>query len=409
MRSARSAADAVLLSRAARGNRSAFNELFRRHAHPAWRVGMAVGGSAEVAQHAVIEAFTSVFRHLESGTATLAKPFRELLVRETVAAAVADAGSGIARTASDEKNDPNAVISAYRSLPQQWRTVLWLSAVEGGSAQQIGSLLGLPADAAARLASRARSGLRRRFIRAGASPDDPLLTDLGSALRPLVTPMPAEVNGSAAAWWLTWRGTSSARRHGLAGVAPFGPWAEKALAGATATVLTAGIASAIVLGGREATRRSPYLAERAGSGELAGGSTTAVAPPGGAGSSVAPWAQDQHRATLLGAGEATAPDPAPAPAAAATVPRTGQQKPSSGAPAKPLPGGSPPPAATPPATGVSVGANPGGVPVGVAVGERPGARVGPVSVGNPPPPSSSPITVAILTGGALPPIVVTLP
>ena len=58
------ALDAQLVLRAQDGDRDAFTELFRRHAGPAWRLSLAVSGSADVAATAVAKGFTLTLVHL---------------------------------------------------------------------------------------------------------------------------------------------------------------------------------------------------------------------------------------------------------------------------------------------------------------------------------------------------------
>ena len=58
--------DAHLVIKAQDGDRDAFEELFRRHAHPAWRLALVVGGHREAAEAAVAEGFTATFRQLSA-------------------------------------------------------------------------------------------------------------------------------------------------------------------------------------------------------------------------------------------------------------------------------------------------------------------------------------------------------
>src|SRR5439155_18071472 len=60
--------------------------------------------------------------------------------------------------------DRSLAAEAFRSLPERWRTVLWLSEVEGMAPSEVAPLLGVTANTAAQLAVRARAGLRERFL-----------------------------------------------------------------------------------------------------------------------------------------------------------------------------------------------------------------------------------------------------
>jgi anti-sigma factor RsiW len=58
------------------------------------------------------------------------------------------------------------IVRAFLDLPERWRSVLWLTEVEGIPAREAGTLLGLTPNGAAQLAVRARAGLRERFLQA---------------------------------------------------------------------------------------------------------------------------------------------------------------------------------------------------------------------------------------------------
>jgi hypothetical protein len=58
------------------------------------------------------------------------------------------------------------VSGAFRALPERWRSVLWLTEVEGMPARQAAAVLGMSPNAVAQLAMRARAGLRRNYLQA---------------------------------------------------------------------------------------------------------------------------------------------------------------------------------------------------------------------------------------------------
>src|SRR4051812_9381769 len=178
-------ADADLVIRAAAGGTDAFGELYRRHVDAAWRVAHAVTGNPEDAADAVSEAFTRVFRALPEGRLLDGNRFRPYLLAATRNAAVdvlrrsgrvrptdatdaldtASHGSGPSEQYVDGI-DRALVASAFRSLPERWRSVLWLTEVEGMAPSEAAPLLGISANGAAQLAVRARAGLRQRFLQA---------------------------------------------------------------------------------------------------------------------------------------------------------------------------------------------------------------------------------------------------
>src|SRR4051794_27053016 len=178
-------ADADLVIRAAAGGTDAFGELYRRHVDAAWRVAHAVTGNAEDAADAVSEAFTRVFRALPEGRLVDGNRFRPYLLAATRNAAIdvlrptgktrptgaeehleEESGRSGPSEAMVDAVDRSLVAAAFRSLPERWRSVLWLTEVEGLAPSEAAPLLGVSANGAAQLAVRARAGLRQRFLQA---------------------------------------------------------------------------------------------------------------------------------------------------------------------------------------------------------------------------------------------------
>ena len=176
--------DSDLARRAATGEVEAFASLYRRHADAAWRVAQAVSGNADDAADAVSEAFARLLTNMAQGRVDPEVPFRPYLLVTTRNAAIdtlrrrkrvdnvdltkldrATAHSGPSERLVEEI-DAALVASAFRGLPERWRSVLWLTAVEGMSAREVGERLGLSANGAAQLAVRARNGLRERYLQA---------------------------------------------------------------------------------------------------------------------------------------------------------------------------------------------------------------------------------------------------
>ena len=177
--------DQVLAERAAQGDEEAFDQLYRRHSPAAWRVAHAVTGNPHDSSDAVAEAFSRVLVVLEAGKLDDSARFRSYLLSATRNAALDVARrTGRSRpTATPEtfespsqvvgpsdglvdRVDASLVAAAFRSLPERWRSVLWLTEVEGIPPREAALLLGVSANGVAQLAVRARAGLRERFLQA---------------------------------------------------------------------------------------------------------------------------------------------------------------------------------------------------------------------------------------------------
>lgn len=178
------ATDSTLAALAADGDVGAFEELYRRHAQAAWRVAQSVIRNREDAADAVAEAFTRVLKALPAGRLRDNANFRSYLltstrnaaldvhrrtgrVRPTGDSAVFDSPSGdLPSDSAEDKADMAMVLAAFTNLPERWRSVLWLTEVEGIPAREAATMLGVSANGVAQLAVRARAGLRERFLQA---------------------------------------------------------------------------------------------------------------------------------------------------------------------------------------------------------------------------------------------------
>ena len=308
------AADADLAERAAAGDNTAFEELYRRHAEAAWRVAHAVTNHKDDAADAVSDAFTRVLSALPEGRLREGGSFRAYLLTTTRRAgidqlrrrgrqqpgagpeavmAMADRPGSSPSESPTERlmaaTDAALVAAAFRGLPERWRSVLWLTEVEGVPAKEAAPLLGMSANGVAQLAVRARNGLRERYLQAhlrtsevaaecqfsvdrlgayvaGAlSPRDLAkvdqhlagcptcrdreaeLEDLGHRLRRIVLPLPIGLGAVALKQW------RFAGGHSLAGnvVGKAAGWAAKAerpLAVASAALFAAGLAGLSMVG-----------------------------------------------------------------------------------------------------------------------------------------------------------------
>ena len=292
--------DHVLAQRAGEGDSRAFEELYRRHAPAAWRVAYAVAGNPDDAADAVSDAFTRVFQALPAGRLTQNEQFRPYLLAATRNAAL----DGLRRqgrtqpTATVEEFDRpsgdtaselavNAVDSslvavAFRSLPERWRSVLWLTEVEGIPAREAAPMLGISANGLAQLAVRARAGLRQRFLQAhlrkpvlrscqfpveklgayvagGLSPRDTAkvdqhlagctdcrqqveeLEDLGSLLRRVIVPVPLALGAVSISKWKL--ATASTAKDGVSSLLG----ARKPLAMVAAAMFALGVITTAVV------------------------------------------------------------------------------------------------------------------------------------------------------------------
>jgi RNA polymerase sigma factor (sigma-70 family) len=167
------------------GEEGAFAELYRRHAESAWRVAYAVTGNPHDAADAVSEAFARVLRALVAGRLRDGAQFRPYL-----AAAARNAAIDVLRRSERIRPTDNPDVldalahgpapadrmvdafdsammaRAFKSLPERWRSVLWLTEVEAIPVVEAASILGLSPNGLAQLAVRARAGLRQRFVQA---------------------------------------------------------------------------------------------------------------------------------------------------------------------------------------------------------------------------------------------------
>ena len=321
--------DNVLVNRAAEGDSRCFEELYRRHAPAAWRVAYAVAGNPDDAADAVSDAFTRVFQVLPEGRPQAAEAFRPYLLAATRNAAL----DGLRRQgrltptssvehlekvnpadqAADQvldSVDSNLVAVAFRSLPERWRSVLWLTEVEGIPAREAAPMLGVSANGLAQLAVRARAGLRQRFLQAhlrapvaracqfpvdklgayiagGLSPRETAkvdqhlagcadcrqqveeLEDLGSLLRRVVTPVPLALAAvSLSKWKLAMKSVSMVSRN------PALNYARKPIAAAAVALFALGVIGATVFDRPDGDGNSPSIAAQDGGQDGNGGSPT---------------------------------------------------------------------------------------------------------------------------------------
>ncbi|MGH9067369.1 MAG: sigma factor-like helix-turn-helix DNA-binding protein, partial [Acidimicrobiales bacterium] len=166
--------DARLVEMCRLGGAGAYEEIYRRHAPAAWRTAVAVIADHELAAEATARAFAGVLgggagRSRPSTGATPSWPggLRTELLAATRATAVE------AMRCSDPRPDDQPtpapaplppVVAALRRLPERWRSVLWLTEVEGLPLDEAAVVLGVSTEGVAQLAARARTGLLERAV-----------------------------------------------------------------------------------------------------------------------------------------------------------------------------------------------------------------------------------------------------
>src|SRR5439155_12262304 len=129
-------------------------------------------------------AFARVLQAVKAGRLTDGDAFKPYLLTATRNAALdglrragkarptepeqLDGPSGAAAAVDKVTGHEDAVLvaEAFRNLPERWRSVLWLTEVEGVATKDAAAQLGLTANGTAQLAVRARAGLRDRYLQA---------------------------------------------------------------------------------------------------------------------------------------------------------------------------------------------------------------------------------------------------
>src|SRR5688500_19019989 len=159
--------DQGLLSTAASGDARAAAAFFGRHAGAAWRLAFAIAGDATTAAAAVADGAGMLMARARDGALPDAQ------VREVLLADVRRAALYRTRAAATEPPmDGDAVLATFRSLPECWRTVLWLTRGAGEEMSTAALPLQLPTDETAELAERAEHGFAERLgsLMAAAAP-----------------------------------------------------------------------------------------------------------------------------------------------------------------------------------------------------------------------------------------------
>ncbi|GAA3535935.1 sigma-70 family RNA polymerase sigma factor [Amycolatopsis ultiminotia] len=170
----------ALLKRLRAGEDAAFGELFELHAAAVRRLSQSLASDRSEAEDITAETFFRVLQALRRGAGprnyirayllTVARRVswewhgarRDVPVTDDELTFRAGAGADThAKTA-----ERTLITTAFTSLPERWRTVLWQTEVEGEQPAMVAPNFGLSANATAALARRARQGLRAAYLQA---------------------------------------------------------------------------------------------------------------------------------------------------------------------------------------------------------------------------------------------------
>lgn len=170
----------ALLRRLRAGEDSAFGELFEVHAGAVRRLALGIAADRAEAEDITAETFFRVLQALRRGAGprdhirayllTVARRVSWEWQRSRRDVPVSDdelskrAGVGADSNAGVPEN--SLITSAFTSLPERWRTVLWQTEVEGEQPAVVAPHFGLSPNATAALARRARLGLRAAYLQA---------------------------------------------------------------------------------------------------------------------------------------------------------------------------------------------------------------------------------------------------
>jgi DNA-directed RNA polymerase specialized sigma24 family protein len=209
-----------LVRQAARGNAEAFEELYRRHSAPAWRLAQAVTADQASAIDAFREGFVQAVR-ADRFTRRGAPTFRPQVLGAVYRAGADQAydhstGLALTRRAPTGGSEVALADAAFRSLPERWRAALWLSAVENLDSERIAPVLGVSTVVAEQLVSRGRRGLAGRFSQA----HHEMPEHLDRILRPIALAIPGHLAERTAARW------SAAGSDHLPALSPVTAWLE---------------------------------------------------------------------------------------------------------------------------------------------------------------------------------------
>ncbi|MBP2327964.1 RNA polymerase sigma factor (sigma-70 family) [Kibdelosporangium banguiense] len=378
------ASDADLIEAVRGGAVQAYGQLYARHVHAANNLARQLSRSPMEADDLVSEAFAKVLTTLRAGGGpdTAFRAYLLTALRHTAYDKTRrdrklelvddmEAVSGAERInrlpfhdTTVAHLDRSLAVKAFASLPERWQTVLWHTAIEGQSPNEVAPLLGLTSNGVSAMAYRAREGLRKAYLQAH------------------VVHHPSERCRAAAAKLGSWTRSGLSRRETTQVEAHLDKCADcRALAAELADVngTLRGVVAPLVLGAGAAG----YLAASAGKAgatvSLAASTSTTVLPWLGAAASTAAVVFAVASGTTppnSAIGPTSVVDPPASSTNGQTTAPTGQ----SGSPAA-TPTGTAPPSGTGAPTGPSLGPSVG-PSVGGPSAAPPGGTTNPTSAGN---------------------------
>jgi RNA polymerase sigma factor (sigma-70 family) len=237
---------------------TAFECLCRRHIGPTWDLAYAITGRRADSAEAAAEAFVRVLTPGRPARFDTPSELETALLKATRAIAIdttrqirPETASELAREADAEPAQRSPVFAAaYRSLPERWRTALWLTEVLRARVDDAAAILGVSDKGLSQLSSRARSALQDRHL-AGDHLEERVadLDDLGAMLAELAIPVPPTLVAMATSRWKAAANSASVVSRSRMGLLSFPPSGRKPLAGAALAVAGLGIIGAAVVSG----------------------------------------------------------------------------------------------------------------------------------------------------------------
>jgi len=166
----------VLATRA--GDSRAYGVLWGRHAPAANRAARAITSSIDP-EDLVSEAFAKTFSAIRNGggPTDAFRPYLFAAVRSAAATwggkqkdipleYIDDLPADDAEDSLDLLSDKSLLSTAFKDLPERWRTLLWYLEVEGMKPREIAPLMGMTPNAVSVLAARAREGFKVAWLHA---------------------------------------------------------------------------------------------------------------------------------------------------------------------------------------------------------------------------------------------------
>lgn len=166
----------VLATRA--GDSRAYGVLWGRHAPAATRAARAITSSIDP-DDLVSEAFAKTFSAIRNGggPTDAFRPYLFAAVRSAAATwggkqkdipleYIDDLPADDSEDSLDLLSDKSLLSTAFKDLPERWRTLLWYLEVEGMKPREIAPLMGMTPNAVSVLAARAREGFKVAWLHA---------------------------------------------------------------------------------------------------------------------------------------------------------------------------------------------------------------------------------------------------